>query len=99
MTITEWHKFKLWLNSQKKPASGYIIVYPSAIKFISNPSDFMRESADKYGEICFFPESSFKLEGDSLLAKSQKFTGIEVTPKIKVPFSYIKKLCIYGYNR
>jgi hypothetical protein len=97
MTLHEWKKFKSWIETKKTPVKGYIVVYPSGIKYIKNPSSFMLEESRK-NHICFFPEDEFKLENDNLVAKSRKYTGDLSTPKIRVPFNHIKEVHIYDYN-
>lgn len=99
MTKKEWDKIQMWIKTERKSISvGSITLYPASIKFITNPSEFMKESIERYGQIYFYPESNPKITETGVIATGRFFQNQTVKPKLNVPYNHIKKIKIYGYN-
>lgn len=101
MTEKEWQDILIRLKTEKKPIRvDWIKIYPPAIKFIQDPSDFMKESQERYRYNCihFYPEreSVIIAYDEYIKAKSRRYNGDEgkPTPKLNIHYKHIKEIKI-----
>lgn len=100
MTDKEWNDILIRVKSERKPIQvNWIELYPPSIKFIQNPSEFMKESPRMRGYISFYPEKeSIVIREDGLSAKSRRYIGDELIPKLNIHYRHIQKIRITWRN-
>lgn len=100
MTQKEWNRIQQWVKTERKSIDvGSITLYPASIRFITNPSDWLKnECAERYGSIYFHPEKNVKITETGVIAVGRHFDNQNGKPKLNVPFNHIKHIKIYGYN-
>jgi len=99
MTTKEFDRFKLW--SKTNSCSGWILLYPSAIKLFKKPGLYMVDQAKKKHDLFVACWKGILVGEDSITFKHEYTDASEktVSQKIKIPYKSIKKMSISGYNR
>lgn len=100
MTEKAWKDILIRSKSERKPIRvNWIDLYPESIKFIQDPTEFMINSPSKYGKITFYPEKeSVILREDGLSAKSRRFSGDPLIPRLNIHYKHIKDIKITWSN-
>lgn len=99
MTQKEWNRLQQWIKTERKSINvGSITLYPASIRFVTNPSDWMKESVERFGVIHFYPDNNPKVTETGVIATGRYFQNQNMKPKLNVPYNHIKHIKIYGYN-
>lgn len=97
MTKKEIDKLKNW-KFGKSPIGGYLFVFPKGMEFMKEVSEYQKESSEKFGYFCVFPDhNGFTIGENGIKFKTQKFTN-QNQIKGEIPYKYIQKVRLYNYN-
>jgi len=93
MTKKEFNRLEIWIKEQKGKANcNYMMVFPSGINYIKNPSQYQSEQSKKSPSIFISVSNIISIKDNNIVFRSS-WDNL----KYSIPYNHIQRIYIYNY--